>query len=288
MRKYLTKIEIVGCVLVYQEGEQCRWSLDWLYANCDRVAIILDNWDEATKKIALEYKEKYPDRTHVAYCDEPINVERCKIQGQTKKRFKKKQAEIREFALKEVRKMHDEKPISMLIFSDSDETFIDEFYKYLEHFWSEESYDYMMLGCVEVFESMQIIMSQKMAPHGRIFKYNPGMTVYPWRGRTRYNPYYLEKRPWKVRNVIVHVCHLTEEYRKKRQFFDNANYEQRCERRLWFLPKDIIEMTAVEIADYQPGHRQAPSKYPSVALEDYLNNREHYNNKFNLKLWNQI
>ncbi len=284
MRNYLKEIEIVGVVMVYQEREQCRWSLDWLYVNCDRVCIVLDNWDSETEAIVLEYKERFPDRTHVAYSDEPFIEEKNKIQGQIKKRFKIRQAQIREFTLKEVRKMHDVKSIDMIIWPDSDETFINDFTNYLEEFWNNQpAHDYLMLGCIEVFDSMQIIMRQKMAPHGRVYRYKPEMSVFPWVGRTRYNPHYNEKRPWKIRHVVVHLNHLTEEYRERRQFFDNTDYKTRNERDLWFLPKDVREMTAVEIADYQPGHRQAPPKYSSIPLEEYLDDKEHFNNKYNIK-----
>ncbi|GAG75742.1 unnamed protein product, partial [marine sediment metagenome] len=131
-----------------------------------------------------------------------------------KKRFKYNQAAIREHTLKEVKKMHDEKPIDMLIWPDSDETFINEFPKYLKEFWDSEVHEFMVLACVEVFDSMKILMSQRMGTHGRVYKYDPKMTVYPWVGRTRYHPQISgAKRPWKIRNLIVHVCHLTEEYR---------------------------------------------------------------------------
>lgn len=286
MRKYLTDIEIVGATLVYREGEQCRWSLDWLYANCDRVCIVLDNHDATTEAIVIDYQKQYPERTHIAYTDEPVILEKNEIQGQIKKRFKNRQHYIRENVVKELKKMHDKKPIDLLIWPDSDETFIDDFTNYLEEFWNNQpNHDYMMIGFVEVYDSLRILMSQKMAPHGRVYKYKPELSMWPWVGRTRYAPYNKEKRPWKVRNLVVHVNHLTEEYRQKRKFFDNSEFTEECERHLWFLPKDVRKMTAKEIADYQPGHRQAPSKYPSITLKHYLNNKSKYRKEY--PLWNQ-
>jgi hypothetical protein len=270
MRNYLKDVEIVGATMVYQEGDQCRWSLDWLYANCDRVCILLDNWNEETEKIVLEYRDKYPDITHISYSDEDVRINKNEIQGQIKKRFKLRQDAIRERMIIELKKMHDEKPIDLLIWPDSDETFIDEFPKYLEEFWNQDYYEFMMLGFVEVYDSFRMIISHQMAPHGRVYKYKPEMTVYPWRARTRYNPYYNEKRPWKVRNVIVHMNHFTEDYRERREFFSNVDMMTECIRYLWFLPKDVRKMTAQEIADYQPGHRQAPSKYKPILLSEYI------------------
>ena len=269
MRNYLKEINITGAVLVYREGNQCHWSLDWLYANCDRVCIVLDNWNKETEEIVMEYKAKYPEITHIAYSNVPFDEKRNKIAGQIKKRFKSNQAQIREFVIKEIKKLHDEKPIDMLIWPDSDEIFVNEFPSYLEEFWTKDPHSYMMLGFVEPYDNFKIIIQQPMAPHPRVWKYNPDMTVYPWKGRCRYHPYYSE-RPWKLRNVILHLCHFTEEYRKKRAFFEHSKEEDLLNRNLWILPKDVRQMTTQEIADYQPGPHRAPSKYPSILLKDYL------------------
>lgn len=279
MRDYLCHIRIVGAVLVYQEGDQCRWSLDWLYENCDRVCIVLDNHNEETEKIVLEYRDKYPNKTHIAYCDEPVNYDKNEIPGQVKKRFKNRQGQIREFMLKELRKMHEERPIDLLVWPDSDETFINEFPRFLEKFWSSE-HKWMMLGFLEVFESMQAIMTQKMAPHGRVYKYDPAMTVYPWIGRTRYYPQCLE-RPWKVRNVVIHVNHLTEAYRARRQQFDNIDFRTICERKIWILPKDVRRMKAADLADYQYGYRGKEPKYTPIPIDEFLANI----NNYDIKLW---
>ena len=272
MRNYLTDINIVGAVMVYQEGEQCRWSLDWLYENCDRVCILLDNWNRETEAVVMTYKEKYPDRTHISYSDEPVNVRTNTLAGLIKRRFKLTQNRIRERVIIELRKMHEEKPIDLLVWPDSDETFINQFTKILEEFW-ESGYEFMTLGFVEVFENMQTLINQKMGLHGRVYKYKPEMTANPYAPRTVYHPYEV-KRPMRIRNVVVHLCHLTEEYRKKRQFFDNINYATDFPRVIWQLPTDVREMTVDEIADYQFGAHGRPSKYPPISLEEFLKNNK--------------
>ena len=268
MRDYLQDIEIVGATMVYQEGEQCRWSLDWLYANCNRVCILLDNYNEETEAIIMEYKNKYPEITNIVYSKEHVIEKKNLIQGQIKKRFKNRQPHIREQLIKGLKTMHDEKPIDLLIWPDSDETFIDEFTSYLEEFW-ERPEEFMYLGFIETFDTMDQIITQKMAPHGRVYKYKPEMTALPYQMRTVYHPYEC-KRPWKVRNLVIHVCHLTQEYRDRRQFFDNRDMMGECLRELWKLPKDVRKMTAEEIADYQYGHRQKQPKYKPILLKDYL------------------
>lgn len=280
MRNYLTDINIVGTTLVFRQGEQARWPLDWLYANCDRVCIVLDNWNEETEKIVMEYKDKYPDRTRIAYSDDPVTEKKNAIQGQIKKRFKLRQQYIREIVIKELRKMHDDKPIDLLIWPDGDEIFIDEFPQHLVEFWNNPDYEFMMLGFLEPYDSFRIIISQRMAPHGRVFKYKPEMTALPYTPRTVYHPYNL-KRPMKIRNVVLHLCHLTEKYRQDRQFFDNRNMMDECVRYAWLLPKDVRQMTVDEIADYQPGFRQAPSKYSPILLEEIINNKDKYKEYLN-------
>lgn len=277
---------MVGAVLIYHEGDQCRWSLDWLYANCDRVCVVLDNWDEVTEKIVLEYKDRFPLRTHLAYCTDPVDMRKNHLAGYVKRRFKVRQGVIRQVVADELRKMHAEKPIDLLVWPDSDETFTKDFPKYLEEFWNNQpAHDYMMLGFVEVYDSFRILITQPMAPHGRVYKYKPELNVLPWKRRTSYNPYYNEKRPWKVRHLVVHLCHFTEKYRAFRKHVNHEEDNYLENRLLWFLPKDVREMTVAEIQEYQFGFRQAPPKYPPIKLVDYIKNKDYYLSKYNIKPW---
>ncbi len=274
MRKVLQKIEVVGAVLVYQEGDIIRWSLDYLYNFCDRVLIILDNYNEYTKNIVFEYRDKYPEKTVIGYSKEPVQDGMNKVTGRTKKRFKLRQSHIREWVIRELKKMHDTKPIDLLIWPDSDEIFVDSFPKLLEDFWhNQKEYDYMMLGFIEVYDSFRIILNQRMAPHGRVWRYRPDMSAQPYRARTRYNPY---KRGYKLRNVVVHLCHLTEKQRVFRRF--STHRDEREENRVvWFLPEDVRTIDQTVLAtDYRTGHRGAPAKIAPVPLTEYLNNKDKY------------
>jgi len=280
-RNFLPNVEIVGATMVYREREQCHYCLDQLYEYCDRVVILLDNYDKETEQIILNYKNKYPDITHIVYSTIPVNRSRNEISGQQKKRFKLQQAGIREQMIKELKKLHEQKSIDLLLWWDSDEIVINEFPKYLIEFWENNTHTWMMLGFINPFENFRMIMSSPMAPHGRVFRYNSEMTNYPWVGRTRYWPY-LNTRPWKLRHVVLHLCHLTKEYRERRSFFDNGKGEDLWDRNLWVLPKDVREMTAQEIADYQHGSHQRPSKYQPITVKEYLNNKDYYIKKYNL------
>jgi len=274
MRNYLQNIEIVGATMCFREREQCRWSLNWLVENCNRVVVLMDNWDEETHQIVLEYKNKYPEIVRVIYSSEPVFEHKNLIQGQTKKRFKIRQLFIREQVINELKKINEEKKIDLVIWPDSDETFINQFPSLLEEFWNNRSETWMLVGFIEPFENFKTIVYQKQAPHGRIFKYDLTMTSFPDSTRTRYYPYKNE-RTWKVRNVMLHMCHFNDEYRKRRQFFDNISWiDESQDYPVWELPSDVRIMTIEQIAEYQPAPHGRPSKYPSIILREYLKNNK--------------
>lgn len=262
--------------MIYREVDQCRWCLDWLFDFCDKVIILLDNYDSQTEQVALEYKNKYPDRTYLVYSTEPVDEARNMITGQVKRRFRNRQPYIREQVIKELHRINkEESKVDLFIFLDSDEVPINEFPKYLEEFWyNQPAHDYMMLGFVEAYDSFRILISSRMAPHGRVYRYKPEMSALPSTSRTRYNPY-KDKKPWKVRHVLVHLCYLTKEFRERRAFFAHGDQTDRPND-IWFLPTDVRCLTSNEISLYQPGHRQAPSKYPSISLEEFINNKDKY------------
>lgn len=270
-RTYLQNIEITGAVMCFREREQCRWSLNWLVENCNRVVVLMDNWDEETRQIVLEYQNKCPNIVRVIYSADPVIEKKNLIQGQIKKRFKIRQLFIREQIIIELRKMNEEKKIDILVWPDSDETFINQFPSLLEEFWNNRQERWILTGFIEPFENFKTIIYQRMAPHGRIFKYDSTLTSLPYTTRTRYNPYCSE-RAWKVRNVILHMNHFNEEYRNRRTFFDNTPWiQESLDYPIWFLPKNALEMTVDELAEHQPAPHGRPSKYPpTTTLREYL------------------
>lgn len=279
MRECLKELNIVGGVCCFREGEYCKQTIDWLCDFCDKVIILLDNYNLDTEQIILEYKEKFKNKINVIYSQESIIEHKNLIQGQIKKRFKIRQPYIREQVIQELHRVNKEKTVDIFIFLDSDELPINQFSKILETFWNERSERWIMAGFIEPFENFKTIIYQKMACHGRIFKYDSKMSALPYTTRTRYHPYLLE-RAWKIRNLILHLCHFDENRRKKRQFFDNTPwFQESMDYPVWQLPKDIREMTVKEIADYQFGVHGSCSKYPSMTLKEYLkNNKKNYDN----------
>ena len=280
MRDYLQDLNIIGATMVYREGNQCRWSIDWLLKNCNKIIILLDNFDEHTLQIILDYRDKYPDIIQIVYSKISVS-DRCnKVQGQSKRRFKLNQDVIREQVIQELHRINKEElKVDLFSFFDSDEIPINQFPYYLEKFWYEiKDRQFMQIGFVEVFESFRIILSQRMSPHGRVYKYNPEMSALPYSTRTIYRPFELG-RPWKVRHLLVHLCHFNEEYRKRRQFADNIDFWER-KRDAWLLPRDVRTMSVEEISQYQPGYHGSPPMFPSIPLEEIVNNKSKYEEYF--------
>lgn len=269
MRNYLEKYNIIGATMCYREGDQCRPCIEWLIDNCNQVILLLDNFNNATEQIVLEYKNKYPEIVRVLYSLEPFIEHKNLIGGQIKKRFKIRQQHIREQVIKELHEVNKEANVDLFIFLDSDELPINQFPKILEDFVLNRSESYLMTGFIEPYDDFTKIVSQKMSPHARVFLYNSEMSAFPNSSRTRYQPY-INERGYKVRHCILHLNHFTEEWRKQREFFDNRKFNENGDIEIWQLPKDAREMTTDELADYQVGHRQAPAKYPPILLSDYL------------------
>lgn len=273
MRDVLQKIEIVGATMCYKEQDQCKYCLDWLCNFCDRVIILLDNYDKITEQIVLKYGKKYKNKVNIIYSTELVREEKSLIQGQQKKRFKLRQPHIREQVIKKLHKLNKEKAVDLFIFLDSDEIPINQFSFLLEEFYNERTEKWMMLGFLEVFNNFKTIVHQIMAPHGRVYKYDVTLSALPYQPRTIYFPFN-NGRPWKVRNVLIHLCHLTEKYRKRRQFFDNRDWTTECDRRIYQTEKDVREMTIDEIALYQNGQHGIPPKAKPITLKEYLKNNK--------------
>ena len=87
MRKVLNNLNIVGATLVYSEGNQCRMTIEWLCNFCDKVIVLLDNYNSDTENIVLEYKKKFPDKVNIIYSTVPIDEDRNKG-SYIKQRFK--------------------------------------------------------------------------------------------------------------------------------------------------------------------------------------------------------
>lgn len=273
MRNVLNKINVVGATSCFREGEYCKQTLDWLCEFCDKIIIMLDNFNKETEQIVLDYKKIYKNKVEVIYSTEIVIEKNNLIQGQIKKRWKQRQPYIREQVIKKLHELNKEKSVDIFIFLDSDELPINQFGEILEEFWYNRPERWLMAGFVEPFNNFKTIVHQTMSPHGRVWRYLPEMSALPYTTRTMNRPY-CDERAWKIRNLILHFAHFDEGRRKLRQFFDNRDWVTECDRWVWQLPDDVRNMTVSEIADYQIGPHGISSKYPPISLEEYLKNNK--------------
>jgi len=93
-------IKIIGAMLVSREGEILHYTIPGLLKWCDWILLMMDNEDEETKKIVLDYKKKYPDKIQVSYSGflRTTPEQEARPMGLFK-RFRTLQAKIRETVL---------------------------------------------------------------------------------------------------------------------------------------------------------------------------------------------
>lgn len=269
-RDYLQDIEIVGALLVSREGKLATLAIDWLQRNCDRVCIVLDNHDKDTEDVVMNFKENYPEQIQVNYSGQ--RADDVQPPGYIKTRFNKLRCQIRESVVDVIKEMNATKKIDILIIPDADEIFIDEFPKYLEQFWNEPSYKYMMTGFVEVYDDFKFLVKRSVVPAGRVYKYVPDFSYIPRRSRNVYNPYFTDGGMWKVRDVSIHLCQLTEYDRQRRWAKLGKQPIDPSRRQFWVLPKDVRKMTKEEISEYSGVADKA------ITLKEYNDNKEKFLN----------
>lgn len=241
MRNFLTDIHIAGVTMAFREGNLIRYCLDDLIKYCDRVVIILDNYDKKTEKIVLEYRDKYKKVT-VFYSKVPrLIIEKT---GELRKRLNYRQGEIRDQVLRKLEELHKEEKIDLLLWPDGDEIFTKELGERLTTFWNSKI-KVLYPKFITLYDSFKIIKQRSIFPHARIFKYRPDMTAIPYRSRTFYRPFERGEAA-RMPFGIIHLALLTEENRKFRQIYFSTALVRARDDVLWFLDKDAREMSNVE------------------------------------------
>jgi len=211
MRNYLKELNIVGGVGVWSEGEICRYSIENLISICDRVVIMMDNSDDKTKSIVMEYKNKYPDIVVVG----ENNILPAKEDESIMRRQKKYEGEIIQAAFDLIRKVHDERPIDILLFIDSDEMFTDNFPNILEDFVKRKE-DTIFIRPIEVYGWMNVICNKGLVAHAKVYKYVKEISSIPYSKQNYYLPYRINRNIIKAPWNFVHLARLTEENRALR------------------------------------------------------------------------
>jgi len=253
MRKFLKDITIVGAMLVSRSGPLLHYSIPSLLKWCDWVLIMLDNEDERTEQVVIDYKERYAKRIRIAYSGFPratIKQEKAKMLGRKEKgallrRFKGLQGRIRETVFEYLREcLKEGESIDILVFPDHDEVFSDSMPALLEDFWNMSDKRAIAMKPVAVFDSMKIIKGHSMTAHVRVLRFAPDFKANPYRARCYYTP--LTRGNTKGdRFTLIHLHSLLLEMRKWRSTHWKTTLMS--DSPLWKLNKDVRRMTPKEI-----------------------------------------
>lgn len=257
MREFLKDIKIVGATLASREGQLIKYCLDDLIKYCDKILVVLDNFDEETARVVFEYKKKYKDLFIIRYSD----IETGSSNGNNKKRLYHKQHLIRQRVLDELNILHSIMGIDILLWPDGDEIFTNEIPEVLNSFWKSDK-RVLALRPVTIFDGFNLIRDKTLFPHCHIFKYIPAMSArMPFRSKLFYRPFERSDKI-AVEYVSIHLTLLTVDSRKRREEYAGKNLES-LNYRLWKTDEDVRKMSPDSV-------RAVIDKKHDFLVKDYL------------------
>jgi len=273
MRNFLTDVNIVGATSVYRcFNEVHTRCIEQLIEYCNKVVIMLDNYDEQAERKVLEYQSKYPEKIEVFYSKFPRQEDKLE-HGQVYRRFIKNQFPIREQVIQRLHEMNKEKKIDIILYPDADEIFGYDFPTTLEWFWKSDR-SILFVGFVNPFNDFKTLHMPAMFSHARIFKYREDMTSVNSRSRCFYRPF-LKKDKAISPYTTLHLAYFTRESRISRDFHRNKQdrniklQKLREKSSIYTLDKDVRCMTKKEI-------KIVLDKKPNYTFGEYLD-------KFNIE-----
>jgi hypothetical protein len=262
MRSFLSNLNIVGAVLMSRTGELSHYCLRSLLLYCDHIVIVLDNPDDATKKLMERYAEKYREIEIVispykgTTAEEEEKDPLC-----VKGRFKNLQGQIRELVFARLRELNVEKKVDLLLFPDSDEMYGKCLPELLERFWKSD-YKSINMKAADVFGIFDTIHDCGLTGHPRVFKFFPELTGIPHRFGCRYIPL-VRSDFMGDRFNLIHLSYLTKENIAWKVKYWSRAKEVNPKMLLWRVGKDVRDCTPQEIAEVY--------KRPAdCTVEDYL------------------
>jgi len=251
MRNFLQNVNIVGAVIMYRYFTVNEMCLNNIIKYCDRLVIMMDNYDENCQKKVLEFQAKH-DNVDVFYSK--IDSTGGSESGKMYRRLIKNINPIREQVLRRLEETHKKEKIDMFIHLDPDEMFHDEMPQVIEDFWKSE-YKAMFCGMMTPFNGFTTFLEPSMYPHARIYKYVTEITsmVKP-RDRDFYRPY-SKNEAIGNRCCIFHLPQFDKEYRAFRDFRNGRDGDKLKEKRdrlrksvrVYIAPKDARTMTRAEL-----------------------------------------
>ncbi len=264
MRNYLTELNIYGIVLLSRSRETVRYVLDNLLKHCNKVLVVLDNWDKETEDIVNLYSKKYKQIIIIKSTYEGTTREQEEINSSCIfNRFKNLQGKIRQIPLNELKKISDTgEKIDLLLWPDHDEVFTDNLSNLLNAFWNSK-FRSVNLKAVDVFGDFFTIHREGMTSHSRIFKYATDLMADPHRWCCHLVPIKREERMGD-RYTLVHLSLLTKESIDWKTKYWSCSKNAMSKWPLWRVGKDIRECSPKEIEDilYRPS---------DCTVEGYLN-----------------
>lgn len=265
MRKFLKDIRVVGATLSSKEGQLIKYCLDDLIQYCDKILVVLDNFDKETEKVVLSYKERYGDLFLIKYS----YIEACSSRGEeNKKRLYHKQHLIRQRVLDELEVVDSVMGIDILLWPDGDEIFTNKIPSVLISFWESDK-KVLALRPVTIFDGFNLIRDKTLFPHCHVFKYTTKMFAEkPLRSKLFYQPFKDDDRVV-VEYVSVHLTLLTKDSRRRREEYAGKNLES-LNYKLWKTDDDIRKMSPFSI-------REIINKKYDFLVKDYL--KEKYGKK---------
>lgn len=250
-------LHVVGCVGCWQEGETVHYTLDNLLKYCDEIAVLLDKPDEVTEKFIRGYQGKFPDRFFIEYSTVPP----LRDPNHIRRRTKFYASRLGEEKLAIVKKIHDSKPVDLLLAVDSDEVFGASFEKIVAEFWKSK-FTSVCIRPMDVYDTPYILHNKGMASHWRIYKYRPDMHYSPWRYRDFFHPFRGRDTMYGVIGGFVHLNMLRENMERKRRIGNPSLLTVCPEAKLWKTDKPAWQLTLEEYAEII-------SKPETCLLKDY-------------------
>lgn len=261
MRKFLTNIKILGVTMAFREDAMIRFCLDDLIRYCDKVLIMLDNFNEVTKKIVLSYKWRYSDKVTVFYSKVArLELKQEQTRGLLKQRLNHHQGEIRDQVLQMAKEMYGRQQFDLLLWPDGDECFSHNIGDKLTEFWNSDRH-VLFLRPITVFDSLKIIRKHTLSPHAKVFKYRLDMTALPFRKRGFYHPFKPEQI-MRANGYLIHVPLISKESRAFRWHYHitpDQDYP------LWFLENDVRKYKIEQIEKLL---KQSPDTTVNKYLKD--------------------
>lgn len=258
MREFLKDVKIVGATLASKEGQLIRHCLDDLVQYCDKILVVLDNFDEKTERTVLGYRERYKDLFLIKYS----NIDACSSSGKdNKRRLYHKQHLIRQRVLDELAVVDSIMGIDILLWPDGDEIFTNKIPAVLISFWESDK-KVLALRPVTIFDGFNLIRDKTLFPHCHVFKYTSKMFAEkPLRSKLFYQPFEDSDRVV-VEYVSVHLTLLTEDSRRRREDYAGKNLES-LNYKLWKTDEDVRQMSPFDI-------KEVINKKHDFLVRDYL------------------